>query len=195
MKKKKTAPRERTSKGDRKISPKDWVQVGLETLARDGIDAVRVEPLAVRLGVTKGSFYWHFKDRAAFHAAILRAWRDLNTDEIIHRVEAGGGSGSERLERLVELTMSNEKAGRVETAIRAWARTACDVASALAEIDQKRLGYVAELFMASGVERKLSMTRAKLIYLALIGSFFAGPSAALSLDPDARKEIVTAILS
>jgi AcrR family transcriptional regulator len=179
---------------DQKIGPSDWVRAGLEALARDGIGAVRVEPLATRLGVTKGSFYWHFKDRAALHAAMLEAWRGLSTGDIIERVESGGGTGAERLGRLVELTTSNVKAARLETALRAWARSESRAVEALAEVDRKRLDYVAKLLVASGIKRDLSRTRAKLLYLALIGSFFADPSSELETNPETWRAFVSTIL-
>jgi AcrR family transcriptional regulator len=170
------------------------VRAGLQVLARDGIDAVRVEPLAARLGVTKGSFYWHFKDRADLHAAMLEAWRIVSTGEIIDRVDAAGGSGSERLGRLVELTTTNEKAARLETAIRAWARTERTVAKALAEIDGKRLDYVARLLVACGAKPDQSKTGAKLLYLAVIGSYFAGTSAELAAGPEVWRDFASTIL-
>ena len=180
----KDVSKKRKSRNDQRIGPDDWVRAGLALLARDGIDAVRVEPLAERLGVTKGSFYWHFKDRAALHTAMLEAWRHLSTGGIIERVEADGGTGPERLNRLVERTASNASAARLETAMRSWARTEKKVAQALSEIDRKRLDYVAVLLVESGVDSDMSETRAKLLYLALIGSFFALPSNELRTDAE-----------
>jgi AcrR family transcriptional regulator len=169
---------------DQRIGPAEWVDAGLKLLAKEGIDAVRVEPLAVNLGVTKGSFYWHFKDRAALHTEMLRAWRGVGTGDIIEQVEAGGGTGAERLYRLVELGTSNGKAASLETAVRTWARSDANVAEALGEVDRKRLDYVVKLLTASGLKRDVSRTRAKLLYLALIGRFLAEPSAQLETSSD-----------
>ena len=65
-----------------------WITAALEVLASEGIGRVRVEPLAKKLGVTKGSFYWHFDDRPALHAAMLAQWQETQTLGIIAMVEA-----------------------------------------------------------------------------------------------------------
>ena len=182
------------ARGDQRIGPAEWVSAGLVLLAKEGIDAVRVEPLAVNLGVTKGSFYWHFKDRAALHAEMLRAWLGVGTGDIIEQVEAGGGTGAERLGRLVKLGTSNGKAARLETAIRTWARSDAKVAEALGEVDRKRLDYVVKLLVANGLKRDVSRMRAKLLYLALIGTFLTEPSAELETGPDDWRVFVHTIL-
>src|SRR5213592_85092 len=68
-----------------------WIDEGLRALAAGGPDAVRIEPLARALGVTRGGFYWHFKDRRALLDAILDAWERRSTDEVLERVEREGG--------------------------------------------------------------------------------------------------------
>lgn len=109
-------------------------------------------------------------------------------------MEAGGGTGVERLARLVELATSNAKAARLETAIRTWARSEAKVAEALGEVDRKRLDYVVKLLMASGLKRDVSGMRAKLLYLALIGSFLTEPSTELETGPDDWRGFVLTIL-
>ena len=70
------------------LSAKDWVDQGLKALARRGFTALKAEPLAKAMGVSRGSFYWHFADIAAFHAAILAHWREVAAEQIIAEVEA-----------------------------------------------------------------------------------------------------------
>ncbi|NER97899.1 MAG: TetR/AcrR family transcriptional regulator, partial [Symploca sp. SIO1B1] len=72
----------------------DWIEQGLKTLAETGVETVRVEPLAKVLGVTKGSFYWHFKNREDFLEAILQEWVNWQTNSIIEQVEALGGDAT-----------------------------------------------------------------------------------------------------
>src|SRR6478736_6663899 len=84
------------SGADGRLARSDWVTAGLRMLAERGIDAVAVEPLCQRLGVTKGSFYWHFADRAALHAAMLDLWRERGTAEIVERTaRVTGGPGAQ----------------------------------------------------------------------------------------------------
>ncbi|MGH3415711.1 MAG: TetR/AcrR family transcriptional regulator [Actinocrinis sp.] len=84
-----TRPRER-----RTLTPADWTGAALDALARDGLRAVAVEPLAERLGATKGSFYWHFRDRNALLEAAVAQWEHTATDELIGRLEAIPDAGS-----------------------------------------------------------------------------------------------------
>jgi AcrR family transcriptional regulator len=167
----KASTKQKQTGGDPRIGPQDWVRAGLVLLAREGIDGVRVEPLAGHLGVTKGSFYWHFKDRAALYAAMLNTWRQLATRTIIETVEAEKLDSRSRLARLIELATSNAKAARLETAMRAWAQHEPSVGKVLASVDAERLDYVASLLREAGLERAAAKTRAKILYLALI----AGP--------------------
>src|SRR5260221_5198862 len=70
------------------LSAKDWLDQGLKTLASDGFAALKAEPLAKAMGVSRGSFYWHFADIGAFHAAILKHWREVAAEQIIAGLEA-----------------------------------------------------------------------------------------------------------
>jgi AcrR family transcriptional regulator len=155
-----------------RTSRTDWIERGLSVLARHGIDAVRVEPLAASLGVTKGSFYWHFKDRPALHDAMLVHWRGIATDDIVTRTEAAGGSARDKLHRLVALTTDNIQGASLDIAMRSWASHDDEVARAVAAVDAARIGYVRDLLIACGVARPAARTRAEVIYLTLIGSFF-----------------------
>lgn len=194
MKKQTNSPATRRKAGaDPHIGPRDWVRAGLSMLAREGIDAVRVEPLAEVLGVTKGSFYWHFKDRTALHGAMLTAWSDTATDDIIRAVEAENLLPRRRLSRLIELTTSNARAARLETAIRSWAQTDPAVGTVLARTDSERLAYVAELLRGTGMESSTASMRAKILYLFLIGSFFAASKAELEAGPELWREMTKLI--
>src|SRR5947209_20405973 len=70
------------------LSAQDWLDQGLKTLAESGFTALKAEPLAKAMGVSRGSFYWHFADIGAFHAAILAHWRNVAADQVIARLEA-----------------------------------------------------------------------------------------------------------
>src|SRR5438128_3546763 len=86
------------------LSAQDWVDLGLKTLARSGFTALKAEPLAKAMGVSRGSFYWHFADIGAYHAAILERWREVATEQIIAGVEAAknGDMGKDPLAVLLK---------------------------------------------------------------------------------------------
>ena len=127
-----------------------WIEEGLLALAAGGPDAVRIEPLAQALGVTKGGFYWHFDDRRALLEEMLDTWELVSIDEVIDRVEAEGGDARARLRRLFALASSSEARGllRIDLAVRDWARREQTVAERLRRVDNRRMDYMRSLFGA-----------------------------------------------
>jgi AcrR family transcriptional regulator len=124
------------------------VQEGLRALGVGGPDAVRIEKLAQALGVSKGGFYWHFDGRAALLEEMLDAWERLVIDEVIERVEVGGGDARAKLRRLSRLAGSSREFMPIELAIREWARRDKTVAKRLRRIDNRRMEYMRSLFAA-----------------------------------------------
>src|SRR5689334_25262610 len=111
----------------------DWVAAALAALASGGPAAVRVESLAQSLGVSKGGFYWHFKDRAALLEDVLASWEERMVDEVITQVDRTQVDGTDadartRLRRLFDLAASRADYLGVELAVRDWARREPDVA-------------------------------------------------------------------
>lgn len=127
-----------------------WIEAGLRALAAGGPDAVRIEPLAQTLAVTKGGFYWHFADRRALLEEMLETWERSMVDEVIERIEDEGGDARARLRRLFTLAGSSEARSlmRVELAIRDWARREPTVADRLRRVDNRRMEYMRSLFGA-----------------------------------------------
>ncbi|MFL5844895.1 MAG: TetR/AcrR family transcriptional regulator [Solirubrobacteraceae bacterium] len=125
-----------------------WIDEGLRALATGGVEAVRVEALAQRIGVTKGGFYWHFADRASLLAEMLEEWERLSIDEAIARVEEQGGDARAKLERLFGLARTFTRHGllKIDLAVRDWARRDKAVARRLRRVDNRRMDYMRPLF-------------------------------------------------
>ena len=125
-----------------------WIEQGLRALAAGGPDAVRIEPLARDLGVTKGGFYWHFDDRRALLEEMLDAWERTMIDEAIERVESKGGDARAKLRRLFALASSSEvrELLKVDLAVRDWSRRDQAVAERLRRADNRRMAYMRSLF-------------------------------------------------
>lgn len=156
----------------RKLSQDEWVSGAFALLCEGGIDALRIEPLAKRLGVTKGSFYWHFKNRRALHLAMLDAWEQGSTSQVISDIEANAITAVGQLGSLVARIFDvNEQTDVIETSIRAWASTDTEVADATSRVDNRRIAYVTQLLVAQGLPRPLAKRRAQLLYRAMIGEF------------------------
>jgi AcrR family transcriptional regulator len=175
-----------------KLSRKDWIDAGLRVMAELGTGAVRVERLAEILSVTKGSFYWHFKDRGALLEALIEAWKARATSDIIDQVEAQGGDASARLHTLFSIVVQMD--GRLDRAIRSWAAEDAMAQNALGEVDKSRLDYLDSLFIGIGFSQAEAIARARLIYHALIGQFMMGTFATYSERLDECHNIILPML-
>jgi AcrR family transcriptional regulator len=145
-----------------------WVAAGLEALRKGGVDGVRVERLAADLGLTKGSFYWHFRDRGELIDALLDYWAREMTDLEFERVNEVTGGLAARLLTLAEDVLDRGM-GRYDPAIRAWARTDRKVAAAVAQVDRRRVRSLAALFEEGGFAAAPAGARARLYYTFLLG--------------------------
>ena len=150
----------------RTLSAEDWIKCGFQALGSGGVQAIRAERLARTLGVSKGSFYWHFADVGALHAGMITHWEEVATEQIIVNNDAGGGDGLARLTRLVEIVTSNlsEPYGGMatEAALRDWARDDAAAAISLRRVDQHRLAYVEALFAQTAMDRTAAARAARL---------------------------------
>jgi AcrR family transcriptional regulator len=151
----------------------DWTQAALEALARGGLAAVAVEPIAKSLGATKGSFYWHFADRSALLQATLELWELRDTDRVIAAVDESQDATT-RLRSLLRLAFSSvpdgstEGPGTVELALQASASHPL-VAPALERVTKRRLTQLTRLFTDLGLPRARARDRALLAYTAFLG--------------------------
>lgn len=148
------------------LSAEDWLNHGLKTLAEEGFTALRVVPLAKAMGVSRGSFYWHFADIEAFHAGILKLWRDIAAERIIADVDAAAGNDN-ALELLLRRVFDERLA--LENAVRRWAVVDAAARGAVQGIDKRRLSYVEGLLRAAGISPDDARTRAHILYWAYLG--------------------------
>ena len=149
-----------------------WIEEGLRVLARGGPEAVRIEPLAEALGVTKGGFYWHFADRGALLGEVLDAWERANLEAVIERVERDGGDERTRLRRLFALAFSGTEALRTDLAVRDWAGRDPAVAERVRRVDNRRMEYLRGLFGAIGPDQADVEARCLLALSLWIGNHF-----------------------
>lgn len=148
-----------------------WVRRALDTIAEEGTAALRVEVLAKRLGVTKGSFYWHFKDRRDLLEAILQDWRDGRIRDIRKQTaaEAGGELGALHHTISVYSAGRNRRGIAIERAIRIWAGHDSAAAAVVAEVDTVRLECARRLFLARGLSTDEASARSILLYAYVFG--------------------------
>ncbi len=151
-----------------------------------GIDHVRVDLLAQRLGVTRGSFYWHFKDREELLRRVLQAWRETATENLTVRLESAHEDPLEQLRDVLSLPFRGRaaaRAARIELAIRAWARRDQMARFAVDEADASRIGYIAQVFSSLGFPVMEARSRAFLLY-----SYIVSESQMPTLGSKAQKD-------
>jgi AcrR family transcriptional regulator len=144
-----------------------WVDAGIQILTSQSIDQVGIDKLARVLGVTKGSFYWHFKNRAELQSAILKRWIQNATLRVVERVDRETDVPEERLLRLLELPLWSARAAPaadLELAVRAWSRRSALARKAVEEIDTVRLDYLTKLFRSMQFAPATAALRAHLAY-------------------------------
>ena len=172
------------------LSAQDWVDAGLKTLARSGFTALKAEPLAKAMGVSRGSFYWHFADIAAFHAAILARWREVATEQIIAGVEAAldRNKGEDPLAVLLKLTFGGRLA--LERAVRSWAANDERAHAAVVAVDRRRLDYIEWLLKQAGLADDVARARAQILFWVFFGFALSDQP----LPPDRQQAVLDELL-
>jgi len=148
-----------------------WIAGALDIVARDGIDGLRVESLAKQLGVTKGSFYWHFRDRRDLIDAVLDDWRQSRIRDIRKQTACAPGGELAALRHTIEVyaAAKNRKGISIEAAIRLWARQDANGLAVVEEVDAERLACTRRLFLALGLPAAEAAARSALLYAYVFG--------------------------
>ena len=150
-----------------RLSADDWAQAALDLIAEQGVAAVAVEPLARRLGVTKGSFYWHFPSRDALLSAALERWELVEQETVWGQLESFSDP-RQRLRALFQLVAHEVKSHRIYSELlKALDHPA--VGPVIERVSQRRLDYLAASFRQAGMPRADAQHRARLAYAAYVG--------------------------
>lgn len=171
----------------RRLAPEDWIRAGLAALREGGSGALRAEPLARRLGATKGSFYWHFADVPAYHTAVLAYWQAAALQDLSRSATVDGSPAI----RLRSMAQAMARAGgpgngplMAEPGIRAWARCHDEAAASVARLDAERQDHLRGLLAEIGVGNP---EMARIILAAALGMQTPGRAAdTLSGGQDAQ---------
>lgn len=158
------------TKGDtRNLTAADWIAAAMTAIVEDGVIAVAVEPLAVRLGTTKGSFYHHFPNRDALISAALEDWEAAQTEAVIDRLELIPDPG-ERLRAVITAAFADRPGGIRDAALMA-AATHPLVKPIVERVTDRRLAYFTNAFGQLGYPKARARRRARMLYLSYIGIF------------------------
>ena len=153
------------------LARRDWIDAGLELLVGKGVDHVKITRLADALGVTRGSFYWHFKDRDDLLLALVEEWENRNTKALIDVLPDSEDITEVLLEIFVLWTSDEPFAPRLDAAMRDWARRSDTVKQAVSRADSERVKAIAKAFECAGFEASEAFIRARVLYFAQVGYY------------------------
>jgi AcrR family transcriptional regulator len=160
-----------TPKTRNQLDRKAWVVAAIELLAKEGVAGLRVELLAKHLKVTKGSFYWHFKDRRDLLDAVLEHWKDGRIRDIVKQTRAEPGQELSQIHHVIDVYSASRsrKGMMIELAVRDWARRDAVAGQVVEEVDTTRLECARSLFLACGVPMAEASSRSMLLYAYVFG--------------------------
>ena len=176
-----------------RLTPHDWAKAALEAIARGGIDAVAVEPIAAELGSTKGSFYWHFKNRDSLIKAALELWEERRTDAVIRQLEHHAHP-ADRLRILMEAGLTLGPTDRVEIALLANPGHPA-ARRTVRRVSERRIAYLSAQFEALGWAPVEARDRAVLMAYVYVGNIQVAHFAPNVVDADARKRQVDLVFN
>jgi AcrR family transcriptional regulator len=172
-----------------RLTREDWMREALQVLVEGGPAMLSIEKLAAELGVSRGSFYWHFKNREDFIAAVLQHWHDTYTASITDALDAEGLTGPEKFRRLFRGVHESDLA-RIDIPMRYWAMQDPAIAEFVSNTDEFRLNYMKSVLAECGLSgRELEYrARACIAFMAMDKRMF-DPSSSLTSDKDYENAI------
>lgn len=164
----------------KRMTREDWLRRALEVVATKGHAKLRIHELVTHLGVTRGSFYWHFKDRDEFVRALVDHYHGWSTDQVMVEVERVGGDASQRLKTVMRF-VAEKDLGRYEVAMMSWGVQEPVVETSFRLAIQRRMEFIRSLFVQLGYtgQELETRTRAFVGYMGMIHT---------ADDPEVRRE-------
>ena len=152
------------------LTRENWIDFALQRLTEEGIDKVTITGLARELSVTKGSFYWHFKDRDDLLQVMLTRWEETGSKLVFGEVERVGGDAVRRLKHLSDIVIRRYGDQlNLELALRDWGRKDLKIANILRQEDEKRIDYISGLFVEIYGDVKIAEAKAWLLFSLFVG--------------------------
>jgi AcrR family transcriptional regulator len=160
-------------------SKEEWLARALEVLGKKGASELTVESWAQKLGVTKGSFYWHFKNRDNFFRQLIEYWDEQFTQTVIAEISDLGVPAEERLLELMRLVLA-KRLDRFEMPVRAWAQQNPALAPLVRSVDRHRMLFVNALFLEMGFDEGEADMRTRIFLTYMITQRYLLPDTASS---------------
>ena len=158
-----------------RLSRQSWLDTACQALIEEGTAGVEINKLAKRLGSSRSSFYWFFKDRAELLEALLAFWRQTGTVLFENILQLPGRSGMDKYLAVTRLWIDEkEYQPKWDSAIRDWARTSEAVRKVVHDVDQKRIAVLRQIFNDIGYRGKDASIRARVMYYHQVGYYAMG---------------------
>jgi AcrR family transcriptional regulator len=180
-------------RGTSRLSADDWIELGLGLLAEEGLAGIKVDRLCARMGVTKGSFYWHFTDLSAYLEALARRWGDVRDATRASFTELEELEPAERLNRMTDI-LADPRQWALERAVREWARTDPKVAARMRASDRWVRRAVLRAFHDAGFDGEAAEARAQALFYAGVGFLHVATERDLSRGRRERRMFLEMLL-
>ncbi|WP_168699095.1 TetR/AcrR family transcriptional regulator [Gordonia paraffinivorans] len=167
--------RKRGQGGGRGLSADDWIELGYAVLAEEGLNQVKIDSLCRRMGVTKGSFYWHFTDIAAYRQALIERWGEWSDEEHKKFESLDGLPPRERLLGLIA-QLTSPRHWMIERAMREWARTDPQARASIRRSDRRARDAVRRCLVDHGLDEQTASMRAAWIFAMGVGALHLSDS-------------------
>lgn len=151
-----------------------WIEAALAMLVEEGVEGVQVTQLSKRLGVTRGSFYWHFASREELLDALIAEWRARNSDVMIGALAASDGLQQGILDLFSVWVDHTRFDPKLDQAVRDWARRSEPVRESVAKEDADRVAAIAAFFRRHGFAKTEAFIRARIIYFTQVSYYALG---------------------
>lgn len=171
---------------DRRPSKEDWLNLAVRTLVGSGIESVKIQVMAKTLGVSRSSFYWHFKSMTELQDQMLSHWIEKNTSPIIERAMRPAEAITSAVSAVFECWVDDHLFDpNLDMAVRLWGRKDQKVRSVVKEADDMRLGALTRMYLRYGYPEQEAQTRARTLYFTQIGYY------TLEFDEKLAKRLAT----
>lgn len=160
------------SRNPDRLSRTDWIVAARDALIQGGVHAIKVDLIANQLKITRGSFYWHFRDRAELLSAVLELWESQNTKPFEDIAQRADQSAAEKFVLMAKLWLEETSFDwAFDSAMRDWARSSRSVAEKISAIDQLRMTLFEEVFKEMGYAAREAKIRARITYYHQVGYY------------------------
>ena len=158
-----------------RLTPENWINAAEKQLISGGIESVKIAALAEDLSVTRGSFYWHFRDTEHLFEALLAKWQARSVTMFESLLLGAQASGMEEFIRLVHLWVDESDFDpALESAMRDWGRTSPRVKAVVKDVDERRINFIKRIFLDFGYEEREAFIRARITYFHQVGYYTIG---------------------